>query len=158
MALVGASGVGKSSLLNALTGDDLMRVRALRGDGKGRHTTVTRELHRVAGGGARHRQPGPALGRARATPRASSWRSPTSSSSPPDCRFADCGHTAEPGCAVLAAVERGDLAPSGSRTGASWSPRAAGRSSAATRGCGPSSAVRLRAQARMLRRTLRNRP
>lgn len=50
LALVGASGVGKSTLLNALVGAAVMRTRGLRSDAKGRHTTVTRELHLIEGG------------------------------------------------------------------------------------------------------------
>jgi len=110
MALLGASGVGKSSLLNALAGDDLMRVRSLRGDGKGRHTTVTRELHRVAGGGAVIDSPGlRAVGLADAEGVGLAFADVTDLAA--GCRFTDCRHTGEPGCAVLAAVEAGDLDP-----------------------------------------------
>jgi ribosome biogenesis GTPase len=52
VALVGASGVGKSTLLNALLGHEVMRTRALGAVHKGRHTTVTRELHLAPGGGS----------------------------------------------------------------------------------------------------------
>jgi len=110
MALLGASGVGKSSLLNALAGDDLMRVRALRGDGKGRHTTVTRELHHVPGGGAVIDSPGlRAVGLADADGVGLAFGDVTALAA--GCRFADCRHSSEPGCAVLAAVESGDLDP-----------------------------------------------
>jgi ribosome biogenesis GTPase len=108
MALVGASGVGKSSLVNALSGHDLMRVRELRGDGKGRHTTVTRELHRVAGGGAVVDSPGlRSVGLADAAGVDLAFADVVELAG--GCRFADCGHDAEPGCAVQAAVASGAL-------------------------------------------------
>jgi ribosome biogenesis GTPase len=108
IALVGASGAGKSTLLNALVGDEVMTTRALRTDGKGRHTTVTRELHLVAGGGAVIDTPGlrtiglageEALDDVFAEIEELARR----------CRFGDCEHRTEPGCAVLAAVEDGAL-------------------------------------------------
>lgn len=108
IALVGASGAGKSTLLNALVGDEVMTTRALRTDGKGRHTTVTRELHLVAGGGAVIDTPGlrtiglageEALEDVFAEIEELARR----------CRFGDCEHRTEPGCAVLAAVEDGTL-------------------------------------------------
>jgi ribosome biogenesis GTPase / thiamine phosphate phosphatase len=109
MALLGASGVGKSSLLNALAGDDLMRVRSLRDDGKGRHTTVTRELHRVAGGAVIDSPGLRAVGLADAEGVGLAFADVTDLAE--GCRFTDCRHAGEPGCAVLAAVEAGDLDP-----------------------------------------------
>ena len=104
VALLGASGVGKSTLLNALVGDSPMRTNALRADGKGRHTTVTRELHLAPGGGAVLDTPGlRTVGLA--GPDAAREVFPEVEELSADCRFADCAHTTEPGCAVLAAVE-----------------------------------------------------
>jgi ribosome biogenesis GTPase / thiamine phosphate phosphatase len=108
LALLGASGVGKSTLLNTLVGDLAMRTRDLRGDGKGRHTTVTRELHAVPGGGLVVDTPGlrsvGLVGEEALEDVFSDVEDLAAS-----CRFTDCAHGAEPGCAVLAAVESGAL-------------------------------------------------
>ena len=109
LALLGASGAGKSSLVNALAGNDLMRVQDLRKDGKGRHTTVTRELHRVAGG---YLIDGPGLRGVGITGGAGldlTFSDVVEFAA--NCRFNDCGHELEPGCAVLAAVANGELDP-----------------------------------------------
>lgn len=108
VALLGASGVGKSTLLNALVGGEAMRTRGLRGDGKGRHTTVTRELHLVPGGGAILDTPGMrTIGLAGTDALDDVF--PEVEALAADCRFTDCAHDGEPGCAVLAAVASGDL-------------------------------------------------
>ncbi|GLY30345.1 putative ribosome biogenesis GTPase RsgA [Kineosporia sp. NBRC 101731] len=109
VALLGASGAGKSSLVNVLSGDEVMRVNALRRDGKGRHTTVTRELHPVAGGWVID---GPGLRSAGITTAAGledTFADLTTLAG--RCRFADCTHAVEPGCAVIAAIGAGDLHP-----------------------------------------------
>jgi ribosome biogenesis GTPase len=109
MALLGASGAGKSSLVNALAGTPVMRVAQLRRDGKGRHTTVTRELHRVAGG---FLIDGPGLRSVGITGAAGlDLTFADIVELALQCRFSDCGHEVEPGCAVLAAVESGELEP-----------------------------------------------
>ncbi|HWC35641.1 MAG TPA: ribosome small subunit-dependent GTPase A [Mycobacteriales bacterium] len=107
LCLVGRSGAGKSTLANSLVGTDQMVVSDVRQDGKGRHTTTHRELVELPGGGVLIDTPGlrgvgvwlEEDGRARAFPEIESLAG--------ECRFRDCGHDSEPGCAVLAAVESG---------------------------------------------------
>lgn len=109
VALLGSSGVGKSTLVNTLTGGRIATQGIREDDAKGRHTTTGRALHRLPAGGWLIDTPGMrelqladagqgidgvfseivALGR--------------------QCRFADCRHQAEPGCAVLAAVAAGQV-------------------------------------------------
>ena len=109
LALLGASGHGKSSLVNALMGSDVLATLAIRDDGKGRHTTVRRELLVLPGGGCVIDTPGlrgvglqdAAAGLAATFPDVESLAE--------SCRFSDCHHDAEPGCAVLAAVADGKL-------------------------------------------------
>ncbi|MER6209349.1 ribosome small subunit-dependent GTPase A [Streptomyces sp. NPDC001642] len=108
--LLGQSGAGKSTLANALLGEDVMDVQATRDvDGKGRHTTTTRNLLALPGGGVLIDTPGlrgvglwdaqTGVGQVFAEIEELASR----------CRFHDCAHTAEPGCAVLAALDSGTL-------------------------------------------------
>ncbi|HET8616705.1 MAG TPA: ribosome small subunit-dependent GTPase A [Actinomycetales bacterium] len=116
VALLGASGVGKSTLLNALVGATLMRTQSLGAVQKGRHTTVTRELHLAAGGGAVIDTPGlRSVGLAGGEGLREVFADVEELAL--DCRFTDCAHESEPDCAVLAAVESGELAE---RRLASW--------------------------------------
>lgn len=112
VVLVGESGAGKSSLTNALLGDEVMAIGAVRaGDAKGRHTTTTREAHPLRGGGVLIDTPGiRAVGLA-ADPDAVAATYADIDELGSDCRFSDCGHEGEPGCAVAAAVADGRLAP-----------------------------------------------
>ncbi|MER7621525.1 ribosome small subunit-dependent GTPase A [Streptomyces sp. NPDC126503] len=109
--LLGVSGAGKSTLANALVGEDVMDVREARDvDGKGRHTTTTRNLFVLPGGGVLIDTPG--------LRGVGLWDAETGVGQvfseieelARDCRFHDCAHEAEPGCAVTAAVEDGTLA------------------------------------------------
>ena len=108
--LLGSSGVGKSTLLNALAGRELMRTRAIReGDETGRHTTTHRELVLLPNGALILDTPGmrelglwdaeSGISSAFADIKAVAER----------CRFRDCGHGSEPGCAVQAALADGTL-------------------------------------------------
>ncbi|ELS57609.1 putative ribosome biogenesis GTPase RsgA 2 [Streptomyces viridochromogenes Tue57] len=108
--LLGQSGAGKSTLANALLGEDVMEVRAARDvDGKGRHTTTTRNLLALPGGGVLIDTPGlrgvglwdaeTGVGQVFAEIEELAGR----------CRFHDCAHGSEPGCAVLAAIDAGSL-------------------------------------------------
>jgi len=108
--LLGASGAGKSTLANALVGEDVMGVQATRDmDGKGRHTTTTRNLLPLPGGGVLIDTPG--------LRGVGLWDAGTGVGQvfaeieefARGCRFHDCAHESEPGCAVRAAVEDGQL-------------------------------------------------
>ena len=108
--LVGRSGAGKSTLANALLGEDRFAVTDIRSDGKGRHTTTFRELVTLPGGAVLIDTPGLRgvglwLG-GDGLDRAFSDIEDLALS----CRFSDCGHHTEPGCAVQAALDDGTLA------------------------------------------------
>jgi ribosome biogenesis GTPase / thiamine phosphate phosphatase len=112
LALLGPSGAGKSTLVNALAGATVMGTHAIRdADGKGRHTTTYRALIPIPGGGAVLDTPGVrAVGMLDAEAgldRAFADVADLAAA----CRFGDCGHDGEPGCAVRAALESGELAP-----------------------------------------------
>jgi ribosome biogenesis GTPase len=108
--LLGPSGVGKSTLVNALVGDDSrLSVGALAADGTGRHTTTRRELVRLPSGGLIIDNPG--------MREVHLWIQDGTVDAFDDiaelavtCRFTDCRHETEPGCAVLAALRAGELA------------------------------------------------
>lgn len=104
VALCGSSGVGKSTLLNRLAGGEVMTTSPMRDDGRGRHTTTLRRLVRLPGGAAIVDTPGMRsfLPWARANDVDSAFDDVAAAAR--DCRFADCKHGAEPGCAVRGAV------------------------------------------------------
>ena len=110
--LVGSSGVGKSSLLNRLMQAPVQRVGEVRAaDTRGRHTTTGRELFMLPGGGLLLDTPGMrefALFADDDTELGSSGF-PELDALASLCRFRDCGHSSEPGCAVLAAVAEGTV-------------------------------------------------
>jgi ribosome biogenesis GTPase / thiamine phosphate phosphatase len=110
--LIGPSGVGKSTLINTLLGEQRQKTREVRvSDGTGRHTTVARELFQMPGGGILIDTPGlRALGLTGSADGISSVF-PEIGAFARSCRFRDCTHVDEPGCAVRAAVESGELAP-----------------------------------------------
>ncbi|MDX3058558.1 ribosome small subunit-dependent GTPase A [Streptomyces sp. NE06-03E] len=108
--LLGTSGAGKSTLANTLLGQDVMDVRAARDvDGKGRHTTTTRNLLVLPEGGVLIDTPGlRGVGLWDAEAGVGQVFSEIEDLAR-QCRFHDCAHVAEPGCAVLGAVEDGSL-------------------------------------------------
>lgn len=110
--LVGESGAGKSTLVNTLAGREVQRTASVRGtDAKGRHTTVTRDLVVLGTGGIVIDTPGlRALGMVEASSGVAATFDDVSGLAG-HCRFRDCAHREEPGCAVRAAVEAGTLAP-----------------------------------------------
>ncbi len=112
IAVIGSSGVGKSTLINRIVGDDVQLVREIReSDDRGRHTTTNRQIVEIPGGGLLMDTPGMrelglweaseglkgAFGEIEALMDA--------------CRFRDCRHESEPGCAVREALEDGRLDP-----------------------------------------------
>ncbi|MFI8519390.1 ribosome small subunit-dependent GTPase A [Streptomyces sp. NPDC085481] len=108
--LLGVSGAGKSTLANTLLGEDVMDVQAAREvDGKGRHTTTTRNLLVLPGGGVLIDTPG--------LRGVGLWDAETGVGQvfaeieelAAECRFHDCAHESEPGCAVAAAIADGTL-------------------------------------------------
>ena len=109
VAALGSSGVGKSSLVNRLAGHELQEVGEVRGDGRGRHTTTRRELLPVPGGGLFLDTPG--------MRELQLWEADGGLEEAFEdvaelaarCRFSDCAHRTEPGCAVKAALEAGTL-------------------------------------------------
>ena len=111
VALLGSSGVGKSTLVNSMRGTDTIATQPVReDDGKGRHTTTLREMHRLAEGGWLMDTPGmrelqlldAASGIARVFADIGELAK--------QCRFTDCVHEAEPECAVQKAIASGALA------------------------------------------------
>jgi ribosome biogenesis GTPase len=109
VALLGSSGVGKSSLVNRLLGSERQDVLGLRADGKGRHATTSRQLIPLPGGGLVLDTPGMReLGLWEAGAGLERTFADVAELAA-GCRFADCAHEGEPDCAVLAAVAAGRL-------------------------------------------------
>jgi ribosome biogenesis GTPase len=110
-ALLGSSGVGKSTLINTLVGEELLETKQTRDDAVGRHTTTHRELVRVPSGGMLIDTPG--------LRELIAWDSDDGMDDvfadidalAAQCKFRDCRHRGEPGCAINAAMASGDLDP-----------------------------------------------
>jgi len=106
VALVGSSGVGKSTLLNTLAGHELTATGEIREqDRKGRHTTTHRQLHRLPGGGLLIDVPGMRELRVADVDQSLGTVFEDIEALAAQCRFADCHHESEPGCAVLKAID-----------------------------------------------------
>ncbi|MFP3908165.1 MAG: ribosome small subunit-dependent GTPase A, partial [Acidimicrobiales bacterium] len=111
VVLIGESGAGKSTLVNLLTGDDVAATGEVRrGDAKGRHTTTARELYLLPTGGVIIDSPGIRSVGVWGDPAAVAASFTDIAELAEGCRFSDCVHDSEPGCAVRAAVAAGELA------------------------------------------------
>lgn len=108
-ALVGQSGAGKSTLVNTLVGAELQVVSDTRQDGKGRHTTTARELLPLPGGGVLIDTPGLRTVGLHDDGEGLALTFPDVEELVERCRFADCAHATEPGCAVREALADGRL-------------------------------------------------
>ena len=110
VALLGPSGAGKSTLINCLADAELAPTGEVRaGDRKGRHTTTGRELFRIHNGALLLDTPGMRELKVMDLDEGLGHTFPEIDELAAECRFRDCSHEAEPGCAVLAALEQGRL-------------------------------------------------
>jgi ribosome biogenesis GTPase len=110
VALLGSSGVGKSTIINALAGRDLLKTAEVReADGRGRHTSVHRQLVMLDEGGLLIDTPGMRELQLWEEEDPLEMAFPEIDALAEACRFRDCGHLTEPGCAVKAAVADGTI-------------------------------------------------
>lgn len=110
VALLGSSGVGKSTLVNTLRGSDSIATQAIRAsDDTGRHTTTVREMHRLDQGGWLLDTPGMRELQLSDAGAGISEVFDDFILAAQNCRFSNCGHGSEPGCAVRAAIAEGTL-------------------------------------------------
>ena len=108
--LLGSSGVGKSTLVNTLAGEELLATQEIRDDGKGRHTTTRRELILLPTGGLVIDTPGIREVQLWVADEGIEEAFDDITGLFADCKFSDCAHDREPGCAVRAALDDGSLA------------------------------------------------
>jgi ribosome biogenesis GTPase len=108
-ALLGSSGVGKSTLVNRLAGEELLDTQEIRDDGQGRHTTTRRELVQLPGGALVIDTPGMRELQLWVADEALEETFDDVTSLFQHCRFSDCSHESEPGCAVKEALADGTL-------------------------------------------------
>lgn len=109
IALVGSSGVGKTTLLNALTGENATTQGVRADDDKGRHTTTARAMRPIKTGGWVIDTPGMRALRLQDAAEGIDAVFDEISRRANDCRFTNCQHESEPGCAVQAAISSGEL-------------------------------------------------
>jgi len=109
LAVVGSSGVGKSTIVNNLAGHETQRTQTTRNDAKGRHTTTSRSLFRLPGSLCIIDVPGMREVGLAPTESGVDKQFQDIARYAENCRYSDCTHQQEPGCAVREAVERGEL-------------------------------------------------
>lgn len=109
VALLGSSGVGKSTLTNALTDAGLITQGIREDDAKGKHTTTSRSMHAIRGGGWLIDTPGMRALRLTDVQAGVDQVFQDVADLAGQCRFNDCGHDTEPGCAIRGAIAAGDL-------------------------------------------------
>ncbi|MFT4999923.1 MAG: ribosome biogenesis GTPase [Paracoccaceae bacterium] len=111
VALLGSSGVGKSTITNALTGAELLTQDIREDDAKGKHTTTSRSMHAIKGGGWLIDTPGMRALRMLDVREGVDALFEDVSELAGQCRFNDCAHETEPGCAIQNAIASGALDP-----------------------------------------------
>jgi len=109
VAALGSSGVGKSSLVNRLAGEELMAIGDVRADGRGRHTTTNRQLLVLPGGGLFLDTPGMREIRLWESDEGLATAFDDVAAAAANCRFVDCSHEREPDCGVQRALADGSL-------------------------------------------------
>jgi ribosome biogenesis GTPase / thiamine phosphate phosphatase len=109
VALLGSSGIGKSTIVNRLAGEEVLETQAVRRDGKGRHTTSHRELVLLPGGGVVLDTPGMRELQLWSVDEGLERAFEDIDQIASACRFRDCAHEQEPGCAIREALATGAL-------------------------------------------------
>ena len=111
VALLGSSGVGKSTITNALTGTELLTQDIRQDDAKGKHTTTSRSMHQIKSGGWLIDTPGMRALRLMDVRDGVDALFEDVADLATQCRFSNCAHESEPGCAVLSAIAKDQLDP-----------------------------------------------